>query len=716
MRRSGIVIVLIALMVTPAVVAVAPPGMLVRAADDEVNPLPRHRTSWERQHPVPPIPLEQFTQRTPPTGAVYCPPEYAPNEGMLIRWGAYNSVLTELTVTVTTLDPDAMVYIVATVAQGDSAAVTLDGAGADMSQVEFITYTSDSVWMRDYGPRFIFEDGARAIVNHTYNRSFRAYDNAFPGILGTLWGETVYDIPLVHGGGNFHLFANGDAFMSSLVLGENPSLSEQDVKDLYQDYQNLDLTIYPGFPTGFDSTQHIDMWMMPLGDDSVVIGEYDVGTGQPYTISENAVTDLSGRGYTIHRTPGWNDGGTHYTYTNAVILNDLLLIPAFGAPYLTEDAAAQAVFEGALPGHTVVPVDCSDIIHAAGAIHCVVMHVPAYANPFPSVTVLTPDGGESWASGQAVDITWQATDDVGVTGIDLYCSTNGGSSYPHLIATGEVNDGAYAWTAPSMWTDRYRIKVVAHDADLNMGEDESDADFTVGRAPVLAHAFTLDVDPGWTVEGDWEHGVPTGGGTHNYDPQSGYTGANVYGYNLEGDYPRNMSETEYLTSIPLDCQGLSAVELRFWRWLGVESSEPEFDHATVEVSTDGQAWQPTWEAAGADIGDTEWTQMVLDISSVVDDHATVYLRWGMGPTDGSVTFPGWNVDDIEIWGASPCDLSGDGLVDPADHAFFERCHAGPGVGVPNLLDYDCAACDLSGDGDVDLADFAVLQSCSAPAP
>ena len=112
------------------------------------------------------------------------------------------------------------------------------------------------------------------------------------------------------GGGNFHLFANGDAFMSSLIQSENPSYTAQQIKDLFRDYENVNLTIYPGFPTSFDSTQHIDMWMLAVGDNKVIIGEYASSTGQPYTITENAVADLTARGYTVYRTPGWNPGST----------------------------------------------------------------------------------------------------------------------------------------------------------------------------------------------------------------------------------------------------------------------------------------------------------------------------------------------------------------------------------------------------------------------
>jgi hypothetical protein len=41
-----------------------------------------------------------------------------------------------------------------------------------------------------------------------------------------------------------------------------------------------------------------------------------------------------------------------------------------------------------------------------------------------------------------------------------------------------------------------------------------------------------------------------------------------------------------------------------------------------------------------------------DISAVADGHATVFIRWGMGPTNASITFPGWNIDDVQIWGVT----------------------------------------------------------------
>ncbi len=369
-----------ALVVGMAGVAIAqeakrvPREYLAGIVDDDPNPLPRNLTEAERGLPLG-VPVSP-TKMAPPTGEVWTPPEYADNQGLLIRWGSYNSVLTEMTVGITTGDPDGVVYIlVSSPSLQASATSVLQGAGADMSQVEFILYASNTVWIRDYGPRFISEDGHAAIVDHLYNRP-RPQDDAFPGYLAGLWGLPSYDLLLYHGGGNFHLFADRDAFMTDLVLDENPGSSEQDVVDLFAAYQNLALSIEPGFPTTFDSTQHIDMWMMAVRDQEVIIGQYEWSDGDPYDITEAAATDLAAAGYTVHRTPGWNSGGTHYTYTNAVVFNDLVFIPEFSG-YPAENAQAAAVFAAAYPDHQVIPVDCSSIIHSAGAIHCVVMHVPS---------------------------------------------------------------------------------------------------------------------------------------------------------------------------------------------------------------------------------------------------------------------------------------------------------------------------------------------------
>ena len=381
---SSVICVLVISLTVPCITAQDQPIWTAKGlVYPEGASIPAYLTDVEREYLLANPPLYEPQRFAPPTGTIYCVPEYAPMEGLLMSWESYTDVLTTMSVGITTGDPAAKVFMVVdSTSEQNSVYSTLFNAGCNMDRVEFLVRVTDTVWIRDYGPRYIYEDGRRAIIDHNYNRP-RPNDNAFNDWLAPHWGEAQYDIPLTHGGGNFHLFANGDAFMTTLILNENPGMTEQQIKDVYAQYQNVNLTIYPGFPTSFDSTQHIDMWMLAVDDFKVIIGQYSSSAGQPYTITENAAADLTSRGYTVYRTPGWNSSGTHYTYTNAVILNNQVFVPRFGGSSASQDNQAKAVFEQACPGKTVIQVNCASIIQAAGAMHCIVMHVPTPTPPCP---------------------------------------------------------------------------------------------------------------------------------------------------------------------------------------------------------------------------------------------------------------------------------------------------------------------------------------------
>ncbi len=189
----------------------------------------------------------------------------------------------------------------------------------------------------------------------------------------------------------------------------------------------------------------------------------------------------------------------------------------------------------------------------------------------------------------------------------------------------------------------------------HLGDTTRNAVLLIGSGS-LQFQWTLDSDPGWTTEGDWAFGQPTGGGGQygGPDPTSGHTGPYVYGYNLNGDYPNDLPET-HLTCGPIDCTNLYDVTLRFWRWLGVE--QPIYDHASVRVSNDGTSWINVWDNP-TEITDSSWQEMILDLSTVADNQPTVFVRWTMGTTDPAWQYCGWNIDDVEIWAFEYDDLTG----------------------------------------------------------
>ncbi len=381
MRSRGLGLFLLALAAAgPAAGEAAPSCVqpelraLPAVPDDDPAPLPRGLAPGESELPRSVV----SALASPPSGEVFTPPEYARNLGLLIRWGSFNAILTAITVAITDFDPDATIWVVVSGAsQQGSATAALSAAGADMARVAFLTAPTNSVWIRDYGPRFIEEDHAPAIIDHVYNRP-RPLDDALPGAVAVAWGLPRYDLALVHGGGNFHLFADRQAFMTDLVIDENPPLTADDVEALFAQYEALDVTIWPGFPTSFDSTRHIDMWMLPARTRGAIVGQYAPGDGTPYTITEAAVDELEMRGYTVWRTPGWCAGcpfGVHYTYTNAVVLNRVVLVPQYAA-YPAANQQALATFAAAFPDRQIVGIDADAIVGSAGVFHCIVMHVP----------------------------------------------------------------------------------------------------------------------------------------------------------------------------------------------------------------------------------------------------------------------------------------------------------------------------------------------------
>ncbi|HVP11949.1 MAG TPA: S8 family serine peptidase, partial [Phycisphaerae bacterium] len=171
--------------------------------------------------------------------------------------------------------------------------------------------------------------------------------------------------------------------------------------------------------------------------------------------------------------------------------------------------------------------------------------------------------------------------------------------------------------------------------------------------PGVVNSWNMNTNPNWTISGgQWAWGQPTGGGgsSGSPDPTGGYTGTNVYGYNLNGDYANNIPEY-HLTTTAINCSNLTAVSLKFWRWLGVDRSSR--DHAYLRVSVDGTNFTTIWENGSASsTNDGAWVQQTYDISSIADGHSTVYIRWTMGTTNSTRTYCGWNIDDVEIWGVS----------------------------------------------------------------
>jgi agmatine deiminase len=485
-------------------------AQLVENWDEAVQgPMPRWRMGGTppvdpNQSLLPRVVYPNTGLSVPTSGYIESPPEYWPTEGVIFRYStsAWAGVVSDC-VAALTGDPahDEVAYVVlSSPGQQTIAQNQFSAAGADMSKVVFIIMSTNSIWLRDYGPHYIWQSNTRSIVDSHYYPE-RPADNFLPTLLGDdEFTIPTWDIGLYYSGGNFQPGVARTGYVTSLINQDNPLHGEPLIAELYQTYQGIDsLHIFPRLPSSVDATGHIDMWFYLVDDDTVVISEFLPGSNaSAIAITDNAATYMAGIGYEVIRVPDHNgfhpqDPQAHFTYANAFRVNDRIFIPSYGDgdhSHDTRDAQALAAWQTAAPEAEIVPIDCYPIIYAAGAIHCIVMQVPRYTDAVPSAHLTSPDGGELLVAGTTHILTWAATDDIKIGAVDLAYSTDGGATFPNVIVSGYPQFGEFDWTVPAAATSEAVVRVTAWDTDGNFDVAVSETTFALADAPQHVYDFS----------------------------------------------------------------------------------------------------------------------------------------------------------------------------------------------------------------------------------
>ncbi len=303
-----------------------------------------------------------------PTGEIRNPAEWEPSEGVIIRYPLGLPV--ELVVE---MAEDIIVYTIVSSGSYATAVSYLTSSGVNMSNVEFIIAPTNSIWTRDYGPWFIFDGFDQlGIVDHIYNRP-RPDDDLIPGVIGAEWGVPVYGLDLIHAGGNHMSNGLGMSMSTELVIDENLTKTEPEIDALMLDYLGNDYTVLGYIEYG--GIHHIDCWAKCLSPSTIMVKDVPPSSSSYDLLNQRAEylsQQLSpwGKPYSIVRV----DCPTGTAYTNSIILNDKVFVPLFGGGYVSDDAAALAVYEAAMPGYEILGYYGS--WYSNDAIHCRAMGVP----------------------------------------------------------------------------------------------------------------------------------------------------------------------------------------------------------------------------------------------------------------------------------------------------------------------------------------------------
>jgi len=124
-----------------------------------------------------------------------------------------------------------------------------------------------------------------------------------------------------------------------------------------------------------------------------------------------------------------------------------------------------------------------------------------------SVTLTSPNGGESWAGGTVHTITWTSS---GVANVKLEYTLDG-STWSTITASTAASAGSWAWTVPNSATTAAKVRVT--DTGAPAVTDASNAAFTItssSPANVIVNEILAN-EPGSDVNGEFVELVNVGG-------------------------------------------------------------------------------------------------------------------------------------------------------------------------------------------------------------
>ena len=109
--------------------------------------------------------------------------------------------------------------------------------------------------------------------------------------------------------------------------------------------------------------------------------------------------------------------------------------------------------------------------------------------------MVSPNGGETLDAGTSTNLFWSSGGN-GIIAVRLSLSTDGGATWPTVIAASETNDGVFAWTVPDLATTTARIKVEGLGTGNGVvAQDASNGNFTLRSLPSsVVPAPTIDAD------------------------------------------------------------------------------------------------------------------------------------------------------------------------------------------------------------------------------
>lgn len=394
--------------------------------------------------------------QTPPTSKVRSMAEWEEAQALLITWSSYPSILAKI---VKAAQEEGTVIIVCS--DSSEVKLSLTANEVDLNKnIKYLIAPFNSVWIRDYGPNTVYKNDVDSLylVDWIYNRPRYKDDTVSTSVAKflkvPLYSTYTSPYDLVNTGGNFMSDGSGNGFASGLVIDENgkdnkfgtSNHNEAEIDTIMNKFMGIgQYIIMPKLPN--DGIHHIDMHMKLLDENTMLVGQYPKGLPDEPQIEANiqyiidSINTIFGNKYNIIRIPmppytsgNYPGNGFNRTYTNAVFFNKTVIIPSYEEKY---DTTAIRIWQEALPGYTIAPVNCNSPITAGGAVHCITKEI-GVADPLRIVHF--PIRGELDYSGTNIKIQAKIQHIAGIKEAKIWYRTDTVTSFQEIIMTNEFDD------------------------------------------------------------------------------------------------------------------------------------------------------------------------------------------------------------------------------------------------------------------------------------
>jgi agmatine deiminase len=284
-------------------------------------------------------------------------------------------------------------------------------AGADLSQVEFITHPTNRGWTRDSGPIFVRQaapatkrgpaGGETAIVHFHFNawakypdwqKDRRVPETAARVLRKRLFHAECQGQPFVLEGGGIEVNGRGtlltteECYLDPKVQVRNPGLGRREIEDTLRRYLGVrHVGWLAAGPVGDDTHGHIDDICRFVNPTTVVLiretNRKDINY-RPLAENWERIQDLrladGGKPEVVPLpmpAPLCFDGERlPASYANFYISNAAVIVPTFNDP---QDRVALGTLAELFSDRPVVGIHAVDLVLGFGSLHCLTQQQPA---------------------------------------------------------------------------------------------------------------------------------------------------------------------------------------------------------------------------------------------------------------------------------------------------------------------------------------------------